>query len=283
MAKLRDEKKLKEVALKLRRDIIEMIYRAVAGHPGGSLSAVEIVSALYLGEMNYDPKNPKAANRDRFILSKGHCCPVLYATLAHIGVFPRERLWTLRKLDSPLQGHPCMLKMPEIEVPTGSLGQGISVANGMALAAKLDKKDTRVYCVMGDGECQEGESWEAAMTAGVRKLDNLCAFVDYNHVQQTKPIKEIKDLEPLAAKWRAFNWHAIEIEGNNYPAIFRALDQARITKGKPTVIIANTKKGKGVSFMEGDPAFHGKAPNEKEYVQAMAELGVDVSGGKKYE
>jgi transketolase len=283
MAKLRDEKKLKEVALKLRRDIIEMIYRAGSGHPGGSLSAVEIVSALYLGEMNYDPKNPKAANRDRFILSKGHCCPVLYATLAHIGVFPRERLWTLRKLDSPLQGHPCMLKMPEIEVPTGSLGQGISVANGMALAAKLDKKDTRVYCVMGDGECQEGESWEAAMTAGVRKLDNLCAFVDYNHVQQTKPIKEIKDLEPLAAKWRAFNWHAIEIEGNNYPAIFRALDQARITKGKPTVIIANTKKGKGVSFMEGDPAFHGKAPNEKEYVQAMAELGVDVSGGKKYE
>ena len=283
MAKLRDEKKLKEVALKLRRDIIEMIYRAGSGHPGGSLSAVEIVSALYLGEMNYDPKNPKAANRDRFILSKGHCCPVLYATLAHIGVFPRERLWTLRKLDSPLQGHPCMLKMPEIEVPTGSLGQGISVANGMALAAKLDKKDTRVYCVMGDGECQEGESWEAAMTAGVRKLDNLCAFVDYNHVQQTKPIKEIKDLEPLAAKWRAFNWHSIEIEGNNYPAIFRALDQARITKGKPTVIIANTKKGKGVSFMEGDPAFHGKAPNEKEYVQAMAELGVDVSGGKKYE
>jgi transketolase len=244
---------------------------------------VEIVSALFLGEMNYDPRNPKVANRDRFILSKGHCCPVLYATLAHIGVFPRERLWTLRKLDSPLQGHPCMLKMPEIEVPTGSLGQGISVANGMALAAKLDKKDTRVYCVMGDGECQEGESWEAAMTAGVRKLDNLCAFVDYNHVQQTKPIKEIKDLEPLAAKWRAFNWHAIEIDGNNYPAIFRALDQARVTKGKPTVIIASTKKGKGVSFMEGDPAFHGKAPNEKEYIQAMAELGVDVSGGKKYE
>jgi len=283
MTRLRDEKKLKEVALKLRRDIIEMLYRAGSGHPGGSLSAVEIVSALFLGEMNYDPQNPKAANRDRFILSKGHCCPVLYATLAHLGVFPRERLWTLRKLDSPLQGHPCILKMPEIEVPTGSLGQGISVANGMALAAKLDKKNYRVYCVMGDGECQEGESWEAAMTAGVRKLDNLCTFVDYNHVQQTKPVKEIKDLEPLAAKWRAFNWHAIEIDGNNYPAIFRALDQARITRGQPTVIIASTKKGKGVSFMEGDPAFHGKAPNEKEYIQAMAELGVDVSGGKKYE
>jgi len=283
MAKLRDEKKLKEIALGLRRDIIEMLYRAGSGHPGGSLSAVEIVSALFLGEMNYDPRNPKAPDRDRFILSKGHCCPVLYATLAHVGVFPRERLWTLRKLDSPLQGHPCMLKMPELEVSSGSLGQGISVANGLALAAKLDRKNYRVYCVMGDGECQEGESWEAAMTAGVRKLDNLCAVVDYNHVQQTKPIKEIKDLEPLADKWRAFNWHAVEIDGNSYPPLFKALDEARATRGKPTVIIANTKKGKGVSFMEGDPAFHGKSPNEKEYVQAMAELGVDVSGGKKYE
>jgi transketolase len=283
MAKLRDEKKLKEIALKLRRDIIEMLYRAGSGHPGGSLSAVEIVSSLYYGEMNVDPKNPQDPNRDRFILSKGHCCPVLYATLAQIGAYPRECLWSLRKLGSPLQGHPCRLKMPEIEVGTGSLGQGISVASGMALAGKLDKKNYRVYVVLGDGECQEGEVWEAAMTAGVRKLDNLCAIIDYNHVQQTHPIKEIKDIEPLAAKWRAFNWHAIEIDGNNYPALFKAFDEARATKGKPTVIIASTQKGKGVSFMEGDPAFHGKSPNEKEYVKAMAELGVDVSGGKKYE
>lgn len=283
MGKLRDEKKLKEVALKLRRDIIEMLYRAGSGHPGGSLSAVEIVSALYLGEMNYDPKNPHDPNRDRFVLSKGHCCPVLYVTLAHLGVIPRASLWTLRKLDSPLQGHPCMLKMPELELSSGSLGQGISVSIGMALAARLDKKSCRVYCLMGDGECQEGESWEAAMTAGVHKVDNLCAVVDYNHVQQTHPVKETKDLEPFAAKWRAFNWHAVEIEGNSYPAVFKALDEARATKGKPTVIIANTKKGKGVSFMEGDPAFHGRTPTEKEYVQAMKELGVDVSGGKRYE
>jgi len=283
MAKLRDEKKLKEVALKLRRDIVEMIYRAGSGHPGGSLSAVDIISALYLGEMNYDPKNPRDDNRDRFVLSKGHGCSALYAVLAHVGAIPRKELWNFRKLGSPLQGHPCMLKMPELEVSTGSLGQGISVANGMALAAKLDRKDYRVYCLMGDGECQEGESWEAAMTAGVHKLDNLCAIVDYNHVQQTKPIVEIKDLEPLADKWRAFNWHALEIDGNSYPEIFKALDEARATKGKPTVIIANTQKGKGVSFMEGDPGFHGKAPNDEQYVQAMAELGVDVSGGKTYE
>ena len=282
MAKLRDEKKLKEIALKLRRDIIEMLFRAGSGHPGGSLSAVEIVSALYYGEMNYDPQNITDPNRDRFVLSKGHCCPVLYVTLASIGAIPRESLWTLRKLGSPLQGHPCRLKMPQIEVSTGSLGQGISVASGMAMAARLDKRDYRVYCLMGDGECQEGELWEAAMTAGVHKVDNLVGIVDYNHVQQTHPIKEIKDIEPLAAKWRAFNWHAIEIEGNSYPAIFKALDEARATKGKPTVIIANTKKGKGVSFMEGDPAFHGKSPNAQEYVKAMAELGVDVSGGKKY-
>ena len=283
MAKLRDEKKLKEVALKLRRDIIEMLYRAGSGHPGGSLSAVEILSSLYLGEMNFDPKNPTDPNRDRFILSKGHCCPVLYVTLAHIGAIPREMLWTLRKMGSPLQGHPCRLKLPLIEVPTGSLGQGISVGVGMALAAKLDKKSYRTYVVLGDGECEEGEVWEAAMSAGVRKLDNLCAFVDYNHVQQTKPIKEIKDLEPLADKWAAFNWHVVEIEGNDYPAIFKALDEARATKGKPTVIIASTQKGKGVSFMEGDPAFHGKSPNEKEYIHAMKELGADVSGGKRYE
>lgn len=283
MAKLRDEKKLKQIALGLRRDIIEMIYRAGSGHPGGSLSSVEIVSALYLGEMNYEAKNRDDADRDRFVLSKGHCCPVLYATLAKIGAIGREELWRLRKLGSALQGHPCMLKMPEMEVSTGSLGQGISVANGMALAGKLDRKGYRVYCLMGDGECQEGESWEAAMTAGVHKLDNLCAIVDYNHVQQTKPIVEIKDLEPLADKWRAFNWHALEIDGNSYPQIFRALDEARATKGKPTVIIASTQKGKGVSFMEGDPGFHGKAPDEKQYVRAMAELGVDVSGGKTYE
>ena len=282
MARLRDEGKLKQIALGLRRDIIEMITRAGSGHPGGSLSSVEVVSALYYGEMNYDPKNYKDPNRDRFVLSKGHCCPVLYATLASIGAIPRASLWTLRKLHSPLQGHPCRLKMPQIEISTGSLGQGISVGVGMAMAARLDKKSYRTYVLLGDGECQEGETWEAAMTAGVKKLDNLCAIVDYNHVQQTHPVKEIKDIEPIADKWRAFNWHALTIEGNEYPAIFKALDEARATKGKPTVIIASTQKGKGVSFMEGDPAFHGKSPNPEEYVKAMAELGVDVSGGKTY-
>ena len=281
--KLRDVEKLKEIALGLRRDIIEMLYRAGSGHPGGSLSAVELVSALYLGEMNYDPANTTDPNRDRFILSKGHCCPVLYATLAHVGAIPREALWKLRTLGSPLQGHPCMLKMPQMEVSTGSLGQGISVANGMALAARLDKRDYRVYCLMGDGECQEGELWEAAMTAGVHKLDNLCGLIDYNHVQQTHPIKKIKDIEPLADKWRAMNWHAIEIDGNDYAQIFDALDEARAIKGKPTVIIGSTQKGKGVSFMEGDPGFHGKSPNEEQYIKAMAELGADVSGGKTYE
>ena len=283
MSKLRDEAKLKGIALKLRRDIVEMIHRAGSGHPGGSLSAVELVSALYLGEMNYDPDKPHDPGRDRFILSKGHCCPVLYVTLAHLGVYPRECLWTLRKLGSPLQGHPCRIKMDTMEVGTGSLGQGLSIGIGMALAARLDKKSYRTYVLMGDGECQEGEVWEAAMSAGVRKLDNLCALVDYNHVQQTKPIVEIKDLEPLAEKWRAFNFSAIEINGNSYPEIFKALDAARATKGRPTVIIANTKKGKGVSFMEGDPGFHGKSPNDAEYVKAMAELGVDVAGGKTYE
>ncbi|HUW57113.1 MAG TPA: transketolase [Planctomycetota bacterium] len=283
MKRLRDEKKLKEIALKLRRDIIEMIYRAGSGHPGGSLSAVEVVSALYLGEMNYDPHNIKDPDRDRFILSKGHCCPVLYATLAHVGAIPREELWKLRKLGSPLQGHPCMLKMPQMELSTGSLGQGLSAGIGMALAARIDKRDYRVYVLLGDGECQEGETWEAAMTAGHHKVDNLCAIVDYNHVQQTHPIAETKDLEPLVDKWRAFNWHALKIDGNSYPEIFRALDEARATKGKPTCIIADTQKGKGVSFMEGDPGFHGKAPSDEQYVKAMAELGVDTSGGKTYE
>ena len=283
MKKLRDVDRLKEVALGLRRDIIEMINRAGSGHPGGSLSAVEMVSALYLGEMNYDPKKIHDPDRDRFVLSKGHACPVLYATLARVGAIPRESLWTLRKLGSPLQGHPCMLKMPQLEVSTGSLGQGISVSNGMALAARLDERDYRVYCLMGDGECQEGELWEAAMTAGVHKLDNLCGLVDYNHVQQTHPIRQIKDIEPLADKWRAMNWHAVEIDGNDYAQIFAALDEARATKGRPTVIIGNTQKGKGVSFMEGDPGFHGKSTNPEQYVKAMAELGVDVSGGKTYE
>jgi len=283
MAKLRDEKKLKQIALKLRRDIVEMIYRAGSGHPGGSLSAVEIISALYLGEMNYDPENVKDPDRDRFILSKGHGCSTLYAMLAHLGVVPRKELWNFRKLGSPLQGHPSSVKMPEVEIGTGSLGQGLSIGIGMALAARIDRRRYRVYALLGDGECQEGETWEAAMTAGHHKIDNLCAIVDYNHVQQTHPIAETKDLEPLAEKWRAFNWHALEIDGSDYKQIFAALDEARATTGKPTAVIANTQKGKGVSFMEGDPGFHGKAPDDKQYVKAMAELGVDVSGGKKYE
>lgn len=272
MEKTRDIAKLSQIARQLRRDIVEMLYHAGSGHPGGSLGSVEIVTALYWGEMNHRPHDPHWPDRDRFVLSKGHACPVLYAALAACGYFSRDLLPTLRKLGSPLQGHPCMLKTPGVEISSGSLGQGLSVANGMALAARLDGKSYRVYVLLGDGECQEGQVWEAALTAAHYKLDNLCAFLDYNNLQIDGKVSEVKELAPLKDKWLAFGWNTLEIDGHDYHQIFAALDNARATKGKPTMIIAHTIKGKGVSFMEGQCEWHGKAPKKEERDKALAEL-----------
>lgn len=272
MDKTRDKTVLAAAARKIRRYIVEMTYRAGSGHPGGSLSSAEILTALYLGEMTYKPEDPTWPDRDRFVLSKGHACPVLYATLAHVGVIGVETLNTLRKLGSVLQGHPDMTKTPGVEISSGSLGQGLSVSNGMALAGKLDRKDYRVYVLMGDGEQQEGEVWEAAMTGSFRRLDNLVGIVDYNGLQIDGPVSKVKEIAPLADKWRAFGWHVLEIDGHDYDRIFAAFDEARRTKGKPTMIVARTVKGKGVSFMENQVGFHGRSPKEDEYRKAMAEL-----------
>lgn len=272
MTRTRDEAELKKIALQARRDIIEMIYRAKSGHPGGSLSAAEILVGLYFGEMNHRPNEPEWPDRDRFVLSKGHVCPVYYAVLAQAGYFETEKLCTFRKIDSKLQGHPCMLKTPGVDMSSGSLGQGLSVGNGMALAGRLDGKDYRVYVLMGDGEVQEGQVWEAAMTAAHYGLDNVCAILDYNNLQIDGTISEIKEIAPLEDKWRAFGWHVISIDGHSFAEIFAALDEARATGGKPTIIIANTTKGKGVSYMENECGYHGKAPDDEGYKQAMAEL-----------
>lgn len=269
---MRDEKFLVEQATKLRKDIVQMICKAKSGHPGGSLSAVEIVTALYFSEMNIDPKNPKMPTRDRFVLSKGHAAPVLYAALAEKGYFNKELLNTLRQLGSPLQGHPDMKKIPGIEISTGSLGQGLSVANGMALSAKISNETYRTYVLMGDGEQQEGQIWEAAMTAAQYKLDNLCAFIDSNNLQIDGNVDKVMGIEPLDKKWEAFGWNVIKINGHNFQEIFDALDKAKETKGKPTVIIAKTVKGKGVSFMENVCGFHGVAPTLEETEKAIKEL-----------
>ncbi len=265
------EKDLKSMARKLRRRIIETLYCACSGHPGGSLSSIDIITALYFNKMRYDPKNPKWPDRDRFILSKGHACPALYVTLAEAGFFPAGELLRLRKPGALLQGHPTNA-IPGIEISSGSLGQGLAVANGIALAGKLDKKDYRVYVLMGDGELQEGSVWEAAMSSAKYSLDNLTAIVDRNRLQQTAPTENNKPLEPLAAKWTAFGWNVLEINGHEMKEIVDALDKASETKGKPTVIIANTVKGKGVSFMENSVEWHGRAPNKEEYEKAMKEL-----------
>lgn len=269
---MRDEKFLVEQATKLRKDIVQMICKAKSGHPGGSLSAVEIITALYFSEMNIDPKNPKMPTRDRFVLSKGHAAPVLYAALAEKGYFNKDLLNTLRQLGSPLQGHPDMKKVPGIEISTGSLGQGLSVANGMALSAKISNETYRTYVLMGDGEQQEGQIWEAAMTAAQYKLDNLCAFIDSNNLQIDGNVDKVMGIEPLDKKWEAFGWNVIKINGHNFQEIFDALDKARETKGKPTVIIAKTVKGKGVSFMENVCGFHGVAPTLEETEKAIKEL-----------
>jgi len=262
---------LKKLAVNIRRDILETLETAGSGHPGGSLSAVEILTTLYGYQINHKPNDPRFEDRDRVIVSKGHVSPVVYATLANFGYFPREELKTFRKFGARLQGH-VHTKVPGVEFNTGSLGHGLSYANGIALGSRMRAKDFRVYCIMGDGEIQEGSVWEAAMTAAHFKLDHVCAIVDYNKVQENGPTNEIKNLEPLAAKWAAFGWNVLDIDGHSLEALKKAFDNFSDTKGKPTVILANTVKGKGVSFMEGKCAWHGKAPNKEQLAQALAEL-----------
>jgi len=273
----RDEALLKEIALEVRRNVIRMTAAASSGHPGGSLSVTDILTALYVGEMKHKPQEPDWPDRDRFHLSKGHACPALYAILARTGYFPAEELLTLRKLNSRLQGHPDFRMTPGVDMSSGSLGQGLSIANGMALAGRLEGSRYRVYVVLGDGEVQEGQVWEAAMTSHHYALDNLCGFLDFNGLQIDGPVQKVKDITPLKEKWEAFGWHAIEIDGHSFGEIFSALDEARRTKGRPTMIIARTIKGKGVSFMENVVSFHGKAPTPEEARMALRELG-EVDG-----
>ena len=269
---MKDISFLKEKAKEIRKSIVSMITEAKSGHPGGSLSATDILTALYFSEMNVDPTNPKMEGRDRFVLSKGHAAPAIYATLAEKGYFSKDELMTLRKFGSRLQGHPDMKKLPGIEISTGSLGQGLSVANGMALNAKIFDENYRTYVVLGDGEIQEGQIWEAAMTAAHYKLDNLCAFLDSNNLQIDGNVSEIMGVEPLDKKWEAFGWNVIKIDGHDFEQILSALAKARKCKGKPTMIIAKTIKGKGVSFMENVCGFHGVAPTLEELERALAEL-----------
>ncbi len=263
---------LQALAKEIRRNIVKMIGAAKSGHPGGSLSAVEILVTLYYDVMRHDPRNPSWPDRDRFILSKGHACPVLYATLAELGYTPKDELMRLRKLGSIYQGHPDRRFLPVLEASTGSLGQGLSLGIGMALAARLDGKDYRTYVLLGDGEIQEGQIWEAAMFGAFHKVDNVCAIVDYNKIQLDGFVKDIMDLEPLVPKWEGFGWHVIEVDGHDIPALQRAFAEAAETKGKPTVLIAHTVKGKGVSFMENNPKFHGVAPTPEEVEIALKEL-----------
>ena len=263
---------LKEMAKKLRRHVITMIATAGSGHPGGSLSAADIITALYFRTLRHDPENPQWSERDRFILSKGHAAPILYAALAEAGYFPLAELQTLRKMDSRLQGHTDRNLTPGVEMSAGSLGMGLSFAIGVALAARLDSKTYRTYALLSDGECQEGQTWEAALAAGHFRLDNLTAMVDYNGIQLSGRTCDIMNLEPLIEKWQAFGWHVIDIDGHSFDELLAAFPKAEKTKGKPTVIIARTIKGKGVSFMENNVAFHGKAPTPEEAERALKEL-----------
>jgi len=270
--KITDISILKDIAREIRVSILQMLTVAGSGHTGGSLSAVDLAVAVYFSKMNFDPENPGMKERDRFILSKGHAAPLLYAVLARAGYFSDDLLTTLRKISSPLQGHPCCEMLSGIEVSTGSLGQGLSVANGIALGLKLDKIPSRVYCIMGDGEIQEGQIWEAAMTAAHYSLDNVCGFIDNNGLQIDGPVEEVMRIAPLHDKWSAFGWNVIEINGHKMEEILQALDEAENTKGRPTVIIAHTVKGKGVSFFEGKVEYHGVAPTQEELDRAIKEL-----------
>lgn len=270
---VRDTARLAEIAREIRRDVITMLCAAGSGHPGGSLSAVDLVTCLLFGDvMSYRPTEPHWPNRDRFIMSKGHCIPAWYAAIARAGGMDRTKLLTLRRLGSELQGHPDRVRCPFVEASTGSLGQGLSIAMGMALAAKLDKAAWRVYCMIGDGEFQEGQVWEAAMAAPKYQLDNLCVILDWNKIQLDDTIDNIMPIAPIAEKWVAFNWNVIEINGHDFEQILGAFDQARATRGRPTVIVADTIKGKGVSFMENNVAWHGKSPTAEERDRALAEL-----------
>ncbi|MDP2913424.1 MAG: transketolase [Candidatus Omnitrophota bacterium] len=266
---------LRKKAIEIRKDIIKMLALAGSGHTGGSLSIVEILLALYYYKMKNDPADPLLKNRDRFLLSKGHACPALYAVLAHKGYFPKEKLWTLRKLGSQLQGHPQM-GLPGIEISSGSLGQGLSIANGMALAARLDKLSIKVYCLMGDGETNEGQVWEAAMTGAHYRLDNICGIIDYNKLQIDGFCCEVKDMGSYINKWNAFGWNTIETDGHDLEKIMDALDEADRTKGMPTMVIAHTVKGKGVSFVENKVEWHGIAPKKEEYERAVEELDAEL-------
>ncbi|GAA0823011.1 transketolase [Clostridium tertium] len=270
---IKNIEELRSLAKTVRGDIVSMLTESCSGHPGGSLSAADILTTLFFGEMNIDPKNPKDADRDRFVLSKGHAAPVLYSVLARRGYFPVEELSTLRKIGSRLQGHPSMKCLPGIDMSTGSLGQGISVAVGMSLAGKIDNKDYRVYALLGDGELEEGQVWEAAMSAAHYKLDNLTAFIDFNGLQIDGDITKVMNPSPIDKKFEAFGWNVLVIDGHDIYEILNAIEKAKNCKGKPTVVICNTIKGKGVSFMENQASWHGTAPNKEQCKQALAEIG----------
>jgi transketolase len=263
---------LNGIARDLRIADLEAIAAAGSGHPGGTLSAADLIAALFFHKLRLRPEEPLWPDRDRFVLSKGHCIPIVYVAMAKLGYFPESQLRTLRDLGSPLQGHPDRTRLPGIEASTGSLGQGLSVAVGMALAGKMDRAGWRVYCMMGDGETQAGQIWEAAMFAGRHGLDNLCGILDYNQVQQTGKVAERLDIEPVVAKWRAFNWHVREIDGHDIAQILDALDEAEVVHDRPTLIVAHGVKGKGVSFMELNSGWHGKAPDPEKLKAALAEL-----------
>ncbi|MEX2221666.1 MAG: transketolase [Candidatus Rokuibacteriota bacterium] len=272
-----DLAKLESIAREGRAQIIRMLTHAGSGHPGGSLSAIDILTTLFFNRMRYDPQRPHWEDRDRFVLSKGHCVPAQYYCMAKAGYFPMDRLITLRKLGSPLQGHPDRVMLPGIEAATGSLGQGLSVAVGMALGQKLAGRNARVYCVVGDGEIQEGQIWESLMSAPKlgapdHHVDNLCVILDYNGIQLDNFVKKILDLEPVTDKLKAFGWPVLEVNGHDIAQVDKALDQAEATKGAPTFIVAHTVKGKGVSFMENDPEWHGKSPKPEEAVRAIQEI-----------
>lgn len=267
-----NQTELKNIATRVRMDILTQTHSAASGHPGGSLSIAEIMTYLYFVEMNVDPQNPECADRDRFVLSKGHAAPALYAALAERGFFSTDELTTLRKVDSHLQGHPSLGHVPGVDMTTGSLGQGLSAACGMAVAAKIDGKSYRTYAVVGDGESQEGQIWEAAMLAAHRKLDNLCVVLDWNGLQIDGEVEKVMNPTPYPEKFEAFGWHTISVDGHDFDALAAAFAEAKTVKGKPTVIIAKTVKGKGVSFMENRVEWHGSAPKDAQYAQGMEEL-----------
>jgi len=271
-------KELKNIAAHIKLGALEAVHSAMSGHPGGSLSIADILAYLYFVEMNVDPQNPDWEDRDRFVLSKGHTAPGLYAALAEKGYFPKEDLKTFRQIDSYLQGHPDMKSVPGVDMTTGSLGLGISAACGMALAAKIKNKDYRVYAILGDGELAEGQVWESAMFAAHYKLDNLCAFIDFNGLQIDGKITEVMNSTPIDEKYKAFNWNVIVIDGHDLNQIEAAVNNAKVTKGKPTMIVCKTVKGNGVSFMENQVHWHGTAPNKEQYEQAVAEITASIGG-----